>query len=463
MPSIGLKKCIFIFFDIFYVSQAITHWVVTEEGRIQAQFDSVFLLKRPYDLVAFLKQEELATNVSKYLDEMIQRKINMDQQWSKINIAPEVEHELMSTDTDCVKAKNSDDDVDLYMNIFDYASDRIVYKRQLPDDKNIKGNIQLDCKKISRLDFSMATFPHLQVLTQPWNLTWPKEPEINLPLTSNQIAYGLSKNKTSWYLYNLASLHWRSRGESQKAIDCIKRAIHYAPREYKDTPLLNLGVMLHRAQCTAEAAIILHSAIDHAPHKPFGHFVLANVYALLGDYNRSIACYDNALGLDQNWNLAKTMKHNILCHSKLKQRLQKLQNAIQDIVEQLKEYQILQEKWLKSHEEMIRQQAPMNRSFSVTLTSSAEKQLQETCSIKIGEENQILSCDLAPDFKLDEQKIDTDILSLQTLLSKVEVQAKKISQQIKRPYYAKGHPNFDIHIQPIEETEKMQPAAVNSN
>lgn len=90
------------------------------------QFDSVFRLKRPYDLVAFLKQEELATNVSKYLDEMIQRKINMDQKWSRINTALEVEHELMSTDTDCVKAKNSDDNVDLYMNIFDYASDKIM-------------------------------------------------------------------------------------------------------------------------------------------------------------------------------------------------------------------------------------------------------------------------------------------------------------------------------------------------
>nr|XP_014281051.1 tetratricopeptide repeat protein 17 isoform X2 [Halyomorpha halys] len=388
---------------------------------------------------------------------MIQRKINMDQKWSRINSAPEVEHELMSTDSDCIKAKNSDDDVNLYMNIVDYASDKISYKRQLPDDKNVKGNIQLDCKKISRLDFSMATFPHLQVLNQPWNLTWPKEPEIKLPITFNQIAYGLSKNKTSWYLYNLASLHWRSKGKSQKAIDCIMRAIHFVPREYKDTPLFNLGVMLHRAQCTAEAAILLHCAIDHAPHKPLAHFVLANVYASLGDYNRSIACYDNALGLDETWNLVRTMRHNILCHSKLKQRLQRLQNAIQDIVEQLKEYQILQERWLKSHEEMTRQQAQMNRSFSVMLTSAAEKQLQETCSITMGEENQILSCDLAPDFKLNEQKIDTDLLSLQVLLSKVEAQAKKISQQIKRPYYAKGHPNIDISMQHTEETDKSQP------
>lgn len=42
-------------------------------------------------------------------------------------------------------------------------------------------------------------------------------------------------------------------------------------------------------------------------------------------------------------------------------------------------------------------------------------------------------------------------------------QAKKISQQIKRPDFAKGRPNIDIQIQQIEETEKMKPEAVNNN
>lgn len=61
--------------------------------------------------------------------------------------------------------------------------------------------------------------------------------------------------------------------------------------------MLNLGVMLQRAQCTAEAAILLHSVIDHAPLKPKGHFLLANVYTSLGNYNRCIVVYKYLLVL----------------------------------------------------------------------------------------------------------------------------------------------------------------------
>lgn len=86
----------------------------------------MFTLKRPNDLVALLKQEELSQNVSRFLDEMIQRKIKMDQKWSNMNSVPEVEHELMSTDEDCIEAKNSVEDGDLYMNVIDYGSETLM-------------------------------------------------------------------------------------------------------------------------------------------------------------------------------------------------------------------------------------------------------------------------------------------------------------------------------------------------
>jgi hypothetical protein len=57
-----------------------------------------------------------------------------------------------------------------------------------------------------------------------------RESEIELPLTPGQIFGGLTRNKTSWYLYNLASLYWRKMGDSQRAIDCSKRAVHLASR-----------------------------------------------------------------------------------------------------------------------------------------------------------------------------------------------------------------------------------------
>ncbi len=42
---------------IFIVkSKAITHWKITETGRIESNDDSPFSLLRPYDLAAFIKQ-----------------------------------------------------------------------------------------------------------------------------------------------------------------------------------------------------------------------------------------------------------------------------------------------------------------------------------------------------------------------------------------------------------------------
>ncbi|MGH0182725.1 UNVERIFIED_CONTAM: hypothetical protein FKN15_010325 [Acipenser sinensis] len=47
-------------------SAATTHWVVTEDGKIQQQVDSPLNLKHPHDLVIFMRQE---TRVS-YLKEL---------------------------------------------------------------------------------------------------------------------------------------------------------------------------------------------------------------------------------------------------------------------------------------------------------------------------------------------------------------------------------------------------------
>ena len=38
-----------------------THWVVTETGKVAAQPDSVFFIRQPHDLVAFLHQGCAAT------------------------------------------------------------------------------------------------------------------------------------------------------------------------------------------------------------------------------------------------------------------------------------------------------------------------------------------------------------------------------------------------------------------
>lgn len=66
------------------------------------------------------------------------------------------------------------------------------------------------------------------------------DPELSLPeqispiMTVDQFGYWVANilqlNTTSWLHYNMASLYWRVRGNAPKALECSRRAVHYAPR-----------------------------------------------------------------------------------------------------------------------------------------------------------------------------------------------------------------------------------------
>ena len=52
-------------------------------------------------------------------------------------------------------------------------------------------------------------------------------------VVATRIATGLVKNATSWVLANLGALYWRVEGDAAKAIDCLRLALHTAPRNMK--------------------------------------------------------------------------------------------------------------------------------------------------------------------------------------------------------------------------------------
>lgn len=118
-----------------------------------------------------------------------------------------------------------------------------------------------DCQNTFPLDFSMYTFEHLKVsmilplfikdivqvcklsfllkaMQNRKNLTQHEElgllkylpPGTNLNQFGHQLAYSLSRNKTSWIYLNLASIYWRIKGDAYNALECSRRAIVCAPR-----------------------------------------------------------------------------------------------------------------------------------------------------------------------------------------------------------------------------------------
>ena len=61
----------------------------------------------------------------------------------------------------------------------------------------------------------------------------------------------LQKIGPSWVLYNLAGLYWRIIGNSYHGVECIRRALFFAPDEYRSVcsmlllPLVKLMCLLN--------------------------------------------------------------------------------------------------------------------------------------------------------------------------------------------------------------------------
>jgi len=80
--------------------------------------------------------------------------------------------------------------------------------------------------------------------------------------------------------------HTHTHTHTLQGPGCTDFWYNFVYRHYRDLALFNLGAIFHQAHYPAEAAIILHAAVDHAPLMAQSHFLLGNVYAILGDCNR---------------------------------------------------------------------------------------------------------------------------------------------------------------------------------
>ncbi|XP_067009164.1 tetratricopeptide repeat protein 17 [Anabrus simplex] len=466
MVKLKSWKVFAILFEIFLGISASTHWVVTENGRIQSQLDSPFHMRRPYDLLALVEQERRVRNIEELYKELVTRKAAIDKEWGRLEGATDLEARLYSQDSDCLQGGWPLSDTDLYVSLAGNIKDRIELNKHLTP--GVGGEPALpDCLEAVELDFSMHGFQHLQALIWSGNLSSGPETalvsavleERDVAEFAHQVASGLQRNTTSWLHHNLAAIYWRIRGDAPSAVECARRAVHFAPREYRDLALLTLGGVLHQARASSEAAVVLHAAVDHAPMEASNHLALGTVYAALGDYNRSVSCLDNALKLQPGLEVAARIKHAVVCHRKLEHGLLELNESLQSILTELHEYHVRQEQWLKLQEKLMWQQAPLEMRLLGQDQQSLAAVLRATgqsCVQRLQGGRPTLSCDLNSDSQVLAHSLQVDFaLSLQMLLKNVESQAKKISEQMARrlghdqplPNTSRAHPDVQKHRQ----------------
>ncbi|XP_055137841.1 tetratricopeptide repeat protein 17 isoform X4 [Symphalangus syndactylus] len=309
---------------------ATTHWVVTEDGKIQQQ------------------KQLVAQKI--HIEENEDRDTGLEQRHNK-------------EDPDCIKAKVPLGDLDLYDGTYitleskDISpEDYIDTESPVPPDPE-----QPDCTKILELPYSIHAFQHLRGVQERVNLSaplLPKEDPIFTYLSKrlgrsiddigHLVHEGLQKNTSSWVLYNMASFYWRIKNEPYQVVECAMRALHFSSRHNKDIALVNLANVLHRAHFSADAAVVVHAALDDSDFFT-SYYTLGNIYAMLGEYNHSVLCYDHALQARPGFEQAIKRKHAVLCQQKLEQKLEAQHRSLQRTLNELKEYQ-------KQHDHYLRQQ-----------------------------------------------------------------------------------------------------------
>ncbi|KAG8548423.1 hypothetical protein GDO81_025402, partial [Engystomops pustulosus] len=182
----------------------------------------------------------------------------------------------------------------------------------------------------------------------------------NVDDIGHRIHEALVKNTTSWVLYNMASFYWRIKNEPYHVVECAMRALHFSSRHNKDIALLNMANVMHRAHFSADAAILVHAALDVSPgldvstDSLVSHYTLGNIYAMLGEYNHSVLCYDRVLESRPFFYEADKRKKAVLCQQKLEQKLEAQHRSLQRTLNELKEYQ-------KQHDHYLRQQEVLEK------------------------------------------------------------------------------------------------------
>uniref|UniRef100_A0A673Y986 Tetratricopeptide repeat domain 17 n=1 Tax=Salmo trutta TaxID=8032 RepID=A0A673Y986_SALTR len=357
-----------------------------------------------------MRQETRVNYLKKLEKQLVAQKIHIEENEDRDT---GLEQRHYKEDADCVTAKVPLGDLDLYDGTYisleskDISpEDYVDFRSPLPPDLE-----KPDCARVFELPYSIHSFQHLRGVQEQVNLTSPllsKEDPIfgslshklgrSMDEVGHGIQQGLLRNSSSWVLYNLASFYWRIKNEPRRVVDCVVRALHFSPRQHKDLALVNMANILHRAHFSADAAIVAHAALDLTSDLLTSHYTLGNIYAMLGEYNHSVLCYEQALQAQPGFEQALRRKHAVLCQQKLEQRLEAQHRSLQRTLNELKEYQKQHDHYLRQQEALdkykLLQEEQILRNIIHETQMAKEAQLGNHQMCRLGQQQSSLFCPL---------------------------------------------------------------------
>lgn len=363
---------IYFVFNVHPLGHAATHWLL-ENGKITYETESLYRLNSPGDLLLFISQ-------SKATDELRSLEKKSQELLKKQNLLRSVESERMDkerlafySDPDCRVTQKKLSQFDLYLSSFlrleaknIRIEDYVDYVTKLPSE--LKEPI---CN--SEFLFSMSSYDHLKGVAERKKLVNASEHGLvnpiphakNLPEFGHRIYTALSQNATSWILLNLAAIYWRVAGYSYNGVECLRRALHYSPREHKDLALVSLANILHRSKYSLDAAILMHAALETTSDYDIVYFTLGNIYGALGQFDLADICYKYVSELQPSFEAARLRMHAAKCEYKMGSQFDEQQKMLQQTLEGLEELSVKQQLLEDQQKQLIAERSSPLRKYNI--------------------------------------------------------------------------------------------------
>eukprot|EP00064_Thunnus_orientalis_P010540 superscaffoldBa00001440_g10566 len=127
-----------------------------------------------------------------------------------------------------------------------------------------------------------------------------------------------------------------------------------------------------------------------------GHRIHQGLLRMLGEYNHSVLCYEQALQAQPGFEQALRRKHAVLCQQKLEQRLEAQHRSLQRTLNELKEYQKQHDHYLRQQEALdkhkLLQEEQILRNIIHETQMAKEAQLGNHQMCRLGQQQRSLYC-----------------------------------------------------------------------
>lgn len=371
--------------------------------------------------MAFMKQEVNYEKMQKIKDVLVvEKKMIEDNEDKEFNL----EEKHYSSDEDCTAAGKHLGEFNLYTStVLPLESKDIEVLDYIHLDDAEHAEEEPDCSDIKDLPPGSIVYDSLEgVVNREYLNLYQAEPVLKSTLKyvgsekefAQAVTTALKQNSSSWVAYNLASSYWRVKGDAEKAVECVRRAIYHSPPAFLDVALVGLANILHRSRYTINASVVLENALEISDLSVI-HFSLGCMYATLGEYSLSSEHFVKSLVDQPDFKAAKERLHAVRCQNKLQHKLEAQHESLQRTLKELEAYQLKHKRYVEYYQAVEKMQLTQKEQIDLHFLLMQHNIIEGTfdqklCKLRSDDDGgPVMFCNL-PKPNLEESEEDDELI-----------------------------------------------------